>query len=1580
MDKQNNRRTNNLEALFVGFDIGSSFVHYTVLGKDKEIIYSPKPIMHFADPIEAVKEAWRDITEKFGGDRIKNTAFTGSGAESFPKVMEGITYTFDSVAIPKGAETAQPKAQYIFHIGAKDSYFFNLKKINGKNIIQEWKTGTKCGGGSGTLIEKQCRRLFEGQVPNPKLEDITKAQNENQKENIRIKNRRKLQARLEEMFYVAQKEAEQSSQPSEFLARCGVVIQSDLIHKQNEGAKREDNLAGLFRTVARNYKIDVLGAREFEASKDSDRAIATGGVLTNDLIRKNLEEFLGISITRPQHYHNIAAIGAAAKGIEENNGVVFNLAQLDKIAAYSREKRQFAPALSECLEKVNENSESLKGQIPERTEVVLGIDGGSTTTKGALVELRTGKLLDKLYIKTHGNPEESLKRVLKYLSRHKDKVIVKGVGATGSARKLYEKILVGKKRAEELARKGIELTDRITDEITCHALGVKHCNPEIDTIFEVGGQDMKFTSFAKDGTVKEAKMNYSCQAGSGQTLENMADVINLNVENSLQEAALKAQRVPVIDSTCGVFMEMDENRLIAEGFSKEEIAAAITRGTAASYYYKFVGGSQHAGDKCSAQGGPPLGKAFLAALAQVTEKQIEAYPHREMFGAWGQALDIIENIKQLEAQGKKYESAFRGWALVDMPFEKRRVPCKELFNEKSCGVRDCQLEVFSIEDDEIVTGGFCPRGNSESAKKPKTNYVDKYHKIYEKHFKKQGCLLQELSSLQIDKRKTLTVGIKRSTATLGEKGIWSAALFRKLGFYPVVTPRTDKELAKIGIDSSRTEFCIARKLATGHASVLNNNPDIEYLFNPSFIEQRTNTPPDLKYCIYTESEGYVLNDVLSLDKNKQFNPILHFGDTELLVQELRKEFDRLEFNFTRKEIREAIEYADEAENRFKEELYEEGDKFLKRIEENNEKAYVGLGRDYVLLDPEASSDSGAMFSQIRGLNYIPQLFLEHIFADVCLDEIVENEFWVESVKILQANLFVANHPNLFAIRMMNFACGPDSLKIYQEEKIQQAANKPLLVLLTDAQTNNAPFVTRTEAHERVVNQSRPNKLNIERLKRRPRDDSEERTWLIPYMGDASFVGAAGLRYFGVNSSVLPTNTPRGYQIARKHIYTEVCHPLKNVVGDAIGFLQEEIERKGKEYVENHYLVMLPTTSGPCRFGKYTEMVREFLDREGLEKVPVAGPSSETDYQDIPFPRKLSSSDKTKMQQMLFKGIKASDLLEDITLRFRPYAEDKKQLEEIRKERLSELEKTVENGAETSDLIEWGEETVSLFKEINLQNHRSTEGTRFPLVLYIGEIYVRQHDPCTNFVVRRLEEKGLEIVRDPVTDWLDYVNKMNIRNSRRDLRLALNSFNLSRTLKVTGKFVRSFLKARYMSSVEEKIAGPFHDVLRGRHVLPKPIEMIETLEKNHEGHGNIEGESPLSTGIAYHFMNDLIRPVGNAYISGIFHVGPFTCMQEGVATAKIEAMAKELRKRRPDLVFPIIHAFFGDSPSANLDSEIAVFTEQCYQKREMLKEKYATRTSPASTPDRIEIKTFSHSKRRAESLSQLSTTKKTEPGA
>ena len=96
---------------------------------------------------------------------------------------------------------------------------------------------------------------------------------------------------------------------------------------------------------------------------------------------------------------------------------------------------------------------------------------------------------------------------------------------------------------------------------------------------------------------------------------------------------------------------------------------------------------RHVGNAASLrQADAELGGRLVLMAAQVAEQEIEAYPHREMFGAWGQALDIITQIKELEGSGRKYGTAFRGWEIVDMPFKKRKVPCRELFAERSCGL------------------------------------------------------------------------------------------------------------------------------------------------------------------------------------------------------------------------------------------------------------------------------------------------------------------------------------------------------------------------------------------------------------------------------------------------------------------------------------------------------------------------------------------------------------------------------------------------------------------------------------------------------------------------------------------------------------------------------------------------------------------------------------------------------------------------------------------------------------------------------------------------------------------------------
>ncbi len=85
-----------------------------------------------------------------------------------------------------------------------------------------------------------------------------------------------------------------------------------------------------------------------------------------------------------------------------------SLASLIKVSAHGRQKRKYAPAISDFLSNVNEESHKLTEDIPENTEVVLGIDGGSTTTKGALVEIKTGKLLDKFILKHMVIPKSHL--------------------------------------------------------------------------------------------------------------------------------------------------------------------------------------------------------------------------------------------------------------------------------------------------------------------------------------------------------------------------------------------------------------------------------------------------------------------------------------------------------------------------------------------------------------------------------------------------------------------------------------------------------------------------------------------------------------------------------------------------------------------------------------------------------------------------------------------------------------------------------------------------------------------------------------------------------------------------------------------------------------------------------------------------------------------------------------------------------------------------------------------------------------------------------------------------------------------
>ena len=63
--------------------------------------------------------------------------------------------------------------------------------------------------------------------------------------------------------------------------------------------------------------------------------------------------------------------------------------------------------------------------------------------------------------------------------------------------------------------------DSIT-EITCHAKGAHYLNPNVRTVIDIGGQDIKAISIDENGAVKNFLMNDKCAAGTGRFLEMMA--------------------------------------------------------------------------------------------------------------------------------------------------------------------------------------------------------------------------------------------------------------------------------------------------------------------------------------------------------------------------------------------------------------------------------------------------------------------------------------------------------------------------------------------------------------------------------------------------------------------------------------------------------------------------------------------------------------------------------------------------------------------------------------------------------------------------------------------------------------------------------------------------------------------------------------------------------------------------------------------------------------------------------------------------------------------------------------------------
>ena len=76
---------------------------------------------------------------------------------------------------------------------------------------------------------------------------------------------------------------------------------------------------------------------------------------------------------------------------------------------------------------------------------------------------------------------------------------------------------------------------------------------------------------------------------------------------------------------------------------------------------------------------------------------------------------------------------------------------------------------------------------------------------------------------------------------------------------------------------------------------------IKHLFNPAPIEEIRERKPYRKFCIYTEAEGYLIQDIIGLQPQREILPIIYWKDNERTSQSLFEEFTRIGYNITKKD-------------------------------------------------------------------------------------------------------------------------------------------------------------------------------------------------------------------------------------------------------------------------------------------------------------------------------------------------------------------------------------------------------------------------------------------------------------------------------------------------------------------------------------------------------------------------------------------------------------------------------------------------------------------------------------------------------
>ncbi len=250
----------------------------------------------------------------------------------------------------------------------------------------------------------------------------------------------------------------------------------------------------------------------------------------------------------------------------------------------------------------------------------LGVDIGSISTKGVIID-EYYHIITSLYIWTEGNPVAAVKKLVNELKKNlPSNYVVKGIGTTGSARKLIGLLLDA---------------NVIKNEITAHAIGTLQYYPDVKTILEIGGQDSKII-LLNNGIITDYAMNTLCAAGTGSFLSSQAKRLGIDIED-FSTMALESNNPVKIAARCTVFAESDLIHKIQSGYKMEDIVSGLCKSIVLNYLNNVGKGKKIVGPIVF-QGGVSKNKGVIKYFKEVLKQDIIVDNNSHLMGAIGIAI------------------------------------------------------------------------------------------------------------------------------------------------------------------------------------------------------------------------------------------------------------------------------------------------------------------------------------------------------------------------------------------------------------------------------------------------------------------------------------------------------------------------------------------------------------------------------------------------------------------------------------------------------------------------------------------------------------------------------------------------------------------------------------------------------------------------------------------------------------------------------------------------------------------------------------------------------------------------------